>query len=182
MEEWLSETRDPNGEAMAAQFTDNGTNDMKLTVFIGTMSEHAASLEGRTAYATLFVTIRHLYYGAPGARTAAMARCMYTLEQGETLPLEPGLPREDEAHRLAALDARRAEFKQQLIDAFATMTKYADRNYVIGWARLMYSHVHGFQAPPRTDRALAIRDAMGQTDHFVELMEEVIAESPEAVE
>ncbi len=187
MEQWLADHRDPAGEAAVAQFISDGDASLKLTLIIAALSESAGNTyeepgKQRDAYAMFIAYVRDLYHGAPGARTTAIAQIMYTLEEGDLLPMEPDLDHEEEQRRLMALDAGRALFKQRLLQAFGDMHKYADRNFVIGWARIVYNHVHGFQAPPTQDPARAVRDAMGQTDHFMELMQEVIDESPEAVE
>jgi len=179
MEEWLGQRNVLDEAVRAAEYA----RGVSLTYLLGVVSETAEhDRDARRAYATLFHHARNLYYAVPGERTAAVVRAMHALEDGlgEMPTLTPDLERDEMMRRLAELDAGRARFKQRLLDTFATMRAFADRNYVIVWARLVYYHVHGFQAPPTRDAERAARDAAGETDHALELIQEVIDASPEA--
>jgi len=103
------------------------------------------------------------------------------LTEERLLPMEPNLPKDESARRLAALDAGRTKFKQHLVDAFGDLHAIADRNLILMFASKTYNYIHGFQAPPRADPKQAYLDAMGLSDHFSELAQEVIDASPEGI-
>jgi len=97
---------------------------------------------------------------------------------GRTTRLEPmvrGLTRQEEARRLAILDNGRAHFKRHLITAFTDpLTPVGVRNLVIRWARIQYDCWHQFQAPGRLTEAEAAKDAAGESDHFAEMMTQIL--------
>lgn len=163
-----------------------------FTRFICGICEKEEELQGIRAFALIYQEVGKAYAAlkadhqqldAEWARIGVIARAMYDLESGIGLPLQhlvPELSQEETQRRLALLDQGRARFGQILKEAFTKTLLYADRNLLIAWASKVYYHVHGFQAPPRFDAALATRDAMGQTDHFRELLDDVLAQCPEA--
>lgn len=165
-----------------------------FTRFICGICAEEEKLQGIRAYAHIFQQICKAYAAleadhtdldAEWNRIALIARTMYDLDDGLAPPdgfepIVPDLTQEETQRRLTLLDAGRAKFARVLRLAFAHITLFADRNLLIAWASKVYYHVHCFQAPPRFDAAQATRDAMGQSDHFRELLDEVLAQCPEA--
>jgi hypothetical protein len=166
-----------------------------FTRFICGICEKEEMLQGIRAYAHIYQEVCKAYGAlkedhtdgleAEWERISRIARTMYALDEGlcEDAPLEPIIPelsQEETQRRLALLDAGRAKFGKTMVQAFQHIPLFADRNLLISWAAKCYYHVHGFQAPPRFDAAQATRDAMGQSDHFAELLKDVLAQCPQA--
>lgn len=119
-------------------------------------------------------------------RIKRIMEAFYILDEGltpgeELKPMERELGEDEAARGLQALDAGRLKFQTTLVEAFEDLHHMSDRNLLLSWARKTYYHVHCFQAPGRSDPRLAMRGAMGTSDHFLELAKEVIKESPQAI-
>lgn len=129
----------------------------------------------------LFKMNKHLFPGEFG-RVERIAVIFHYLEYGILTELghklEP-MDRKDSQEvgqaKLAKLDKGKALFKKKLIDEFTTNIKdTADRNLILRWAGKLYRKVHGFQAPPRLSAEQAMRDAMGSSDHYLEMVIEIM--------
>jgi hypothetical protein len=121
--------------------------------------------------------------GHAGAQVRVLAQLWWDLEhplpeRAERFePMEPGLSSEESARRLDLLDRGKAHFRRLLITAFTGPLQHIGvRNLVMRWARIQYECVHGFQAPPTSDPHRAMRDAMGETDQFLEMMVEILTQ------
>ena len=108
----------------------------------------------------------------------------YQLEEGIFLKLgfrlEP-LKRKDsedvQKEKLCKNDLARKEFKNVILKDFSEkITEIIDRNLVIYYAEKLYWNVHCFQAPPRFDPELALKDAQRMTDHYKEMIREILSE------
>ena len=183
MEEWL-----PRPPESTINYVASVVRDIGITHALATYSEKCETMEPRKAYRILLEAIGSMYYSNPDPRILNIARAFYDLEMGVPLqlgvprliPMERGLPPKEHETRLALLDKGRVIFKQVLLDAFVRSVTFADRNVIIRFARLVYECIHGYQAPYRLDPRQATLDAMGKSDHFAELMDEVISASTEA--
>jgi hypothetical protein len=118
-------------------------------------------------------------------RITALAKACYEIDIGlyvvvgeEIKHLEPDQTTEEQQRILAVHDRARPLFKAAMMRGFSSLHTITERNYLIYWASLMYNHMHAFQAPLTTDVAQAARDAMGLSDHFRIMLQEVIDESP----
>lgn len=167
-----------------------------FTRFVCGISEREEQLEGIEAYGLIYQEVAKAYQAleadheglaAEWDRITHIARTMWDLDDGlEVLvgepiePIEHGLEEGEDLRRLAVLDRGRAIFGATLIKAFTQLTLFSDRNLLISWAAKLYYHVHGFQAPHRMNPQQALQDSLGKSDHFAELLEEVIAKVPEA--
>ncbi len=67
------------------------------------------------------------------------------------------------------------KFKAILSDSLAKVQGNEAHTYLIKFARLVFLF-NGYQAPPRTDPQQALKDALGETDLFDELEEEIYVE------
>jgi len=77
--------------------------------------------------------------------------------------------------KLAQSDAGRKMFKEYLIWLFKTEIKSSiDRTLILRFANKAYYNIHCFQGPLRFDPKKAAEDAAGLSDHFSELVNEVI--------
>ena len=103
-------------------------------------------------------------------------------EFGDIEALTPHQPQEKQQEILVQLDKARNIFKNKIEDSWKTMTHIIDRNIIIHWSRMHYYHVHCFQAPNRLDPLQASRDAMGLSDHFQEMIDEIIKNTPEGIQ
>lgn len=135
-------------------------------------------------HASLFHHIAEIYPEAT-ARILALAKACYEIDVGlyvvvgeEIKPVTRDLSEQEKQKRLVVHDKARPLFKAAMLRGFSTMSRMPDRNYLIYWGSLVYNHMHAFQAPLTTDMAQATRDAMGLSDHFGTMLQEVIDESP----
>jgi hypothetical protein len=152
-----------------------------FNLFCAMVSEQAEANESpKGAFAELYAFVACLWHGMRDEQPLVrpLVKLFYDLENGvgELLPVERKLSLAENHQRAALLDLGRARFKALLIEAFPNLPGIGVRNVVIQWARLQYEHVHCFQAPPRLNREQAVRDSMGLSDHFAELMTEVLGE------
>jgi hypothetical protein len=177
MEEWLDPAPPHVAELCAL------VRQHRFDHFCAMVSQSAENEESpRKAFAELYAFVACLWHGMRDEQPLVrpLVRLYYDLEHGvspDGNPLEPMVPDLDaaeHARRLALLDAGRARFKALLLTGLPLLPGVGVRNLVIRWARLQYDCVHRFQAPPRTDPQLAMRDAMGLSDHFAELMTQVL--------
>jgi len=204
MEEWLAlEGFDPESAVWAtglrATFRRHDPTGLGFcTRFICGILEREEKLEGLHAYGLVRIEVTRAYLtleasheglDAEWERIQHIVRAMYDMEDGlaqkmgvySITPITPDMSPADHERCLWVLDNARLRFKRVFLDAFQVLPTIADRNLLMTWGRNVYYKVHGFQAPARTDPAQAMRDAAGGSDHFEELMQEVLAESPEGV-
>jgi len=154
-------------------------------IWCARISEQTIDMPSWPAYLQLRGVVAALYHGLRDTQPLVRPLCQlfWDLEYpiadrvDRLLPMEPGLTVFESQERLAVLDTERARFRQLLLTAFTGPIKAIGvRNLVIRWARIQYDCIHGFQAPATPDPARAVRDAMGLTDHFAELMDEILTQ------
>jgi hypothetical protein len=159
-----------------------GAEQGHFALWCARMSEATIDLPPRLVYAELRALIAGVWRGLRDNEPAVRPLCQlyWDLEHPTAeplLPMEPELSTQESQRRLAALDAGRIAFKRLLLAAFTgPLQPIGVRNLVIRWARIQYECIHQFQAPPTADPARAVRDAMGLSDHFAELMDEVLTQ------
>jgi len=167
-------------------------------VWCAGMAKKLERYQARESYSVMIHLSGSMAYGKTSSEAVAyveeevLARRLldtcYALEErvtpegaGELLPMVPGLGEAEFTARLAALDAARVVFKQHLVTGFRALRDQPGvRALIAFWARIVYCHVHAFQAPFRLDAAQAALDAAGLSDHFTPLLRE--AEREAAVE
>ncbi len=185
MQKWIDEWSLDDAVAMAKV----NLALVSLSIYFSSISETYENDVSIDAYRTLRMVITSLSKATPDEpRSQAVCKYYYELQFGicttlnieEFEPIERNLTREEHNRRLALLDKGRLLFKQTMITAFAELPFFCDRNMLIRWGRIVYDHIHCFQAPPRLSQHQAAEDAAGLSDHFAELMQEVIQASPEA--
>ena len=167
-----------------------GANAAVFELWCARISEATIDMSPRQAYGELRALMAALWSGLrtddghTGAQVRVLAQLWWDLEhplpeRGEERfePMEPELSTEESMRRLELLDRGKAHFKRLLIAAFTGPLQHIGvRNLVMRWARIQYECVHGFQAPPTTDPQRAVRDAMGETDHYAEMMRDILTQ------
>jgi hypothetical protein len=117
-------------------------------------------------------------------RVENILKACYFIEEGIliklNLRLEPMYPKDSLEVAQAKLrknDFVRREFKEYIFTTFRdTISEIIDRNLVIYYAEKIYWNIHCFQAPPRLDSKLALQDSMGTSDHYQEMIREILLE------
>lgn len=198
MEEWLAHYRPDNAAAVcraALLASEHGA----FAVWCALVCERMDSvqMEPLMMYCELRALIAALWSETRDAIPAVRPLCalFWALERplGDELGadgfarMEPNLDAAEHERRIALLDRGKAVFLRHMRSAFeTTLRDVGVRNLCLKWARLEYECVHGFQAPARTTPQQAMRDAMGQSDHFAEhmmaLLTAVDGKPPELVE
>ena len=114
-------------------------------------------------------------------RVKVITQVMWEIDIGISLemkteikPLERNISKEEHDKRLAILDKALCLFKGYIENAFKKTDHICDKNIIIYWGRHFYYKVYGFQAPARSDPALALKDSMGLTDHYIEMIEDIV--------
>ncbi len=169
-----------------------------LSRFIVGIMERVDELEGQEAYGLIYAELLKCYNALKSnqdefphkwGRVNTIFHTMWKLENGfpqlfgdEIKMVTPDISEEEKEKRCKVYDRARVVFQEILENAFTQLELFSDRNLLILWARMVYYHVHGFQAPLRQDPNTAIEDAMGTSDHFNELLNRAIENSPEAVQ
>lgn len=172
MEGWCAKFLPSNAAKVCAAARHIGYGGFEL--WCARVSEATYDMEPSDAYVELRALIASLWSGMRDEQALVRPICQLYYDLEHPIPgREERLPQ----LRPDILDAGRAHFKRLLLDAFAGPLRHIGvRNLVIRWARIQYECMHGFQAPPTTDPQRAVRDAMGLTDHFRELMDEVLTQ------
>lgn len=117
-------------------------------------------------------------------RVENILNAFYQLEEGILLQLgfrlellNPKDSEEVQNEKLRKNDLAREEFKNTILVNFKEQIKeIIDRNLVIYYAEKVYWNIHCFQAPPRYDPELALKDAQRKTDHYKEMIKEILYE------
>jgi hypothetical protein len=183
MEAWCTKFKPSNAADVCAA--------VRLPVYKGFenwcayVSQATYDMEPRQAHGELRALIASLWNGLRDEQPLVKPLCQlyYDLEhpipgRTERIPrLTREMTAEQQTETIALSDLGRAHFKRLLIEAFTGPLRHIGvRNLVIRWARIQYECMHGFQAPPTQHRERAVRDAMGLTDHFRELMDEILTQ------
>ncbi len=174
MEDWISPAP-PHTAEMCAMVRKHTLNS-----FCAMLSQQAG--EPASVLAELYCFVACLWHGMRDEEPLVrpLVKLFYDLEFGVSeggqrlKPMVHGMTPAEHARRLALLDAGKERFKRHLLEGLPGLPGIGVRNLVIRWARFQYDEVHHFQAPYRADPQQAMRDSMGLSDHFAELMEEVI--------
>lgn len=181
MEEWLVQYKPQNADEICAGARACGNFALWCAHITGMADEIADPLE---RYHELRALMCSLWDGLRDTEPMVRPLCklFWDLENPvpgrlERLPhITHDMNTAETFAALAVLDTGRKHFKQHVQDAFAaTLKPIGVRNLVFRWARIQYENMHGFQAPPRYSEAQSVADSFGDSDHFAELMDEVLA-------
>lgn len=106
------------------------------------------------------------------AEIETFCRFMFRLDTqcGYIDPLTPEMNAEQHAEVLHRLDQDRTQFKRIVKEAIETLGEHkALLQYFIDFGSFLFQ-CNGYQAPARSDPTLAIRDAMGISDLYTEML------------